>query len=97
MKIDFDMLEKAAEAGASAKVIIAMLKEQYARGEAKRKRDKENKIIARAGLGTRATERDTERHERNSESDNARHEATSNDYPVSSSLAELVKQKGWVE
>ncbi len=81
MKIDFDMLDKMEAAGASAKVIITFLKEAYARGETKRKRDKENKIVARAGLGKRATKRDNERHERNSQGDKARQDATFDDSP----------------
>lgn len=81
MKIDFDMLEKLVDAGASAKVVVAMLKEQDQRFEAKRKRDKEAKIIARATSSTRATTSDNERQNRSVEDDKRRHKATLDDTP----------------
>lgn len=78
MKIDFDLLKVMTKAGATADVIVAVLEEQYTRGEVKRKRDKENMIMARAGLGKRqrATNGDSERHEQTMEGDNARQRAT---------------------
>ena len=83
MKIDFDMLKIAAEGGVSAHGIIAMVKEQYDRGEKKRKRDKEGVILRRANLGPRqqATKGDTERHERTMNDDKGRREATLDDSP----------------
>lgn len=81
MKIDFELLHRMEAAGATAKVVIALLEEQYSRGEAKRKRDKEAKILARAGLGKRATNSDTKRQNGTVMDDKGRQEATLSDTP----------------
>ena len=83
MKIDFDMLKIAADGGVSPHGIIAMVKEQYDRGEKKRKRDKEGVILRRAGLGPRqqATKGDKERHEQTMNDDKERQKATLDDSP----------------
>lgn len=83
MKIDFEMLKIAAARGANADVIIGMLEEMHARGEVKRKRDREAKAISRAGVGPRqqATKSDKRRHERSMEDDTKRQEATLSDSP----------------
>ena len=81
MKIDFELLKKLAAAGAPAQAIILMLEDQYSRGEAKRKHDKEAKIIARAGLSKTATQRDTVRQNRTVRDDKTRQDATIDDTP----------------
>lgn len=74
MKIDFDMLKKLADAGATAHVVIAMLEEQHARGHAKRAKDKT------AAANRRATKRDAKRQPA-TPSDSARQAATLDDTP----------------
>jgi hypothetical protein len=81
MKIDFEMLKVMVAHGASAEVVIAMLEKEYERGEAKRKRDKQAKIIARASHKKRATKSDTERQSGTMEDDKRRQEATIDDTP----------------
>lgn len=49
MKIDFEMLEKMVEAGASGAVLLAFLKEQYVKGEKRREADKLRKSSENSG------------------------------------------------
>ena len=81
MKIDLAVLRAIEKSGGSAAAVIAVLELQIERGDAKRKRDREAKIISRAGIGPRqqATESDKKRHERTMEDDTKRQEATLSD------------------
>lgn len=68
MKIDFDMLEKLAAAGATAQVVITFLREQEAKKAPKRARDRTYKRTRRQKNGATtgdngATSSDIERHE----------------------------------
>jgi hypothetical protein len=49
MKIDFEMLEKMVDAGASGAVVLAFLKEQYVKGEKRREADKLRKSAENSG------------------------------------------------
>lgn len=81
MKIDFEQLDLLVANETPAKAIVELLKADYAKGEAKRKHDKEAKIIARSGLGKPATKRDTERQNGPVVDDKTRQDATIDDTP----------------
>jgi hypothetical protein len=56
MKIDFELLEKMVEAGASGSVLLAYLKEQHAKGEKQRESDRTRKSKENLGKPRKSSE-----------------------------------------